>query len=181
MKQVDKAESNEEANRMNDRAVAPKVTNSKFDLRIVQPDCSTKSLLEDMKSRPESGTSPQAEQDLDSQWLRKPSDFRPTTRCQIPSNEDQIKAISATGRRPALTDSFPNTSWETPRTARTIERAPVLPSIGEGDQMQGGTLPQITRVGEKKLRLPRALGPQPARAHAALLPPREKGHRSRRL
>src|SRR6267154_279919 len=49
MKQADKAESNEEANRMNDRAVALKVTNSKLDLRIVQLDRSTKSLLEDMK------------------------------------------------------------------------------------------------------------------------------------
>src|SRR5213593_2697825 len=49
MKQADKAESNEEANHLNDRAVALKVTNSKLDLRIVQLDRSTKSLLEDMK------------------------------------------------------------------------------------------------------------------------------------
>src|SRR5207245_3415785 len=36
MKQADAAESNEEANRLNDRAVALKVANSKADLRIVQ-------------------------------------------------------------------------------------------------------------------------------------------------
>src|ERR1700738_3283362 len=49
MKQADTAESNEEANRLNDRAVALKVTNSKLDLRIVQLDRTTKSLLQDMK------------------------------------------------------------------------------------------------------------------------------------
>src|SRR5260370_13879684 len=49
MKQADKAESKEAANRMNDRAVALKVTNSKLDLRVVQLDRSTKSLLQDMK------------------------------------------------------------------------------------------------------------------------------------
>src|SRR5260370_14866272 len=48
MKQADKAESNDEANRLNDRAVALKVTNSKLDLRVVQLDRSTKSLLQDM-------------------------------------------------------------------------------------------------------------------------------------
>jgi len=49
MKQADKAESNEEANRLNDRAIALKVTNSKLELRIGQLDRSTKSLLQDMK------------------------------------------------------------------------------------------------------------------------------------
>src|SRR5258708_39146022 len=49
MKQADKAESNEVANRMNDRAVALRVANSKLDLRVVQLDRSTKSLLQDMK------------------------------------------------------------------------------------------------------------------------------------
>src|SRR6185295_13447622 len=42
MKQADAAQSNEEANRLNDRAVALKVTNSKLDLRIVQLDRNTK-------------------------------------------------------------------------------------------------------------------------------------------
>jgi len=49
MKQADTAESNDEANRLNDRAIALKVTNSKLDLRVVQLDRSTKSLLQDMK------------------------------------------------------------------------------------------------------------------------------------
>src|SRR5258708_36716292 len=49
MKQADKAESNDVPNRLNDRAVALRVTNSKLDLRVVQLDRSTKSLLQDMK------------------------------------------------------------------------------------------------------------------------------------
>src|SRR5204862_2823660 len=49
MRQADKAQSNEEANRLNDRAVALKVTNSKVDLRIMQLDRTTKSLFQDMK------------------------------------------------------------------------------------------------------------------------------------
>src|ERR1700719_1912234 len=49
MKQADTAQSNEEANRLNDRAVALRVANSKLDLRIVQLDRTTKSLLQDMK------------------------------------------------------------------------------------------------------------------------------------
>src|SRR5579864_8641554 len=46
MKQADAAESNQEANRLNDEAVALKVANSKLDLRIVQLDRSSKSLLQ---------------------------------------------------------------------------------------------------------------------------------------
>ena len=49
MKQADAAETNEEANRLNDQAVALRVSNSKIDLRIVQLDRTTKSLLQDMK------------------------------------------------------------------------------------------------------------------------------------
>src|SRR5229473_4316982 len=49
MKQADAAESNQEANRLNDEAVALRVANSKLDLRIVQLDRSSKSLLQDMK------------------------------------------------------------------------------------------------------------------------------------
>src|SRR5258707_12163938 len=41
MKQANTAESNEEANRLNNRAMALKVSNSKLDLRIVQLDRAT--------------------------------------------------------------------------------------------------------------------------------------------
>src|SRR5260370_17581964 len=49
MKQADAAQSNEEANHLNDRAVAPRVSNSKLDLRIVQLDRTTKSLRQNRK------------------------------------------------------------------------------------------------------------------------------------
>ena len=82
MKQADAAESNEEANRLNDRAVALKVTNSKLDLRLVQLDRTTKSLLQDEKK-----VGPNLKEvrlKLNKNWipvwLKKPSDFRPTTK-----------------------------------------------------------------------------------------------------
>lgn len=156
MKQADKAESNEEANRMNDRAVALKVTNSKLDLRIVQLDRSTKSLLEDMKK-----VGPNLK-DIRLKlnktwipvWLRKPSDFRPTTKMpNFRLNEDQIKAISAYIWQSALTDSLPkHKPGNATHGKELFETRGCLAchSIGEGDQMQGGTFAaNLTRVGEK--------------------------------
>src|SRR5260221_449668 len=82
MKQADKAESNEEANRLNDHAVALKVTNSKLDLRIVQLDRSTKSLLQDLKKV--GPNLKDARLKLNKNWipvwLKKPSDFRSSTK-----------------------------------------------------------------------------------------------------
>src|SRR5260370_25757860 len=81
MQQADKAASNEEANRLNDRAVALKVTNSKLDLRILQLARTTKSLLQDMKN-----VAPNLKDvslNLHKNWipvcLKKPTDFRATT------------------------------------------------------------------------------------------------------
>ena len=156
MKQADKAESNEEANRMNDRAVALKVTNSKLDLRIVQLDRSTKSLLEDMKK-----VGPNLK-DIRLKlnktwipvWLRKPSDFRPTTKMpNFRLSEDQIKAISAYIWQSAFTDTLPkHKPGNATHGKELFETRGCLAchSIGEGDQMQGGTFAaNLTRVGEK--------------------------------
>ena len=156
MKQADKAESNEEANHLNERAVALKVTNSKLDLRIVQLDRSTKSLLEDMKK-----VGPNLK-DIRLKlnktwipvWLRKPSDFRPTTKMpNFRLNEDQIKAISAYLWQSALTDSLPkHKPGNAAHGKELFETRGCLAchSIGEGDQMQGGTFAaNLTRVGEK--------------------------------
>src|SRR5438309_4001186 len=49
MAQADQAQTNEEANHLNERAVALKVENSKVDLRVMQLDRTTKSLFQDMK------------------------------------------------------------------------------------------------------------------------------------
>jgi len=99
MKQADKAESNEEANRLNDRAIALKVSNSKLELRIGQLDRSTKSLLQDMKK-----VGPnlkdlrlKLKQELDSGLAKEAQRLpRHNQKCRIfRLNDDQIKAISA--------------------------------------------------------------------------------------
>src|SRR5215510_8977089 len=81
MKQADAAATNEEASRLNDRAVALKVANSKVDLRLVQLDRTTKSLLEDTKKVGPNLKDVRLKLNKNwiPVWLRKPSDFRPTT------------------------------------------------------------------------------------------------------
>ena len=156
MKQADKAESNEEANHLNDRAVALKVINSKDDLRIAQLDRSTKSLLQDMKK-----VGPNLK-DIRLKlnktwipvWLRKPSDFRASTKMpNFRLNDDQIKAISAYIWQSALTDSLPkHKPGNASHGKELFETRGCLAchSINEGDQIQGGTFAaNLTRVGEK--------------------------------
>jgi hypothetical protein len=156
MKQADKAESNAEANRMNDRAVALKVTNSKLDLRIVQLDRSTKSLLQDMKKVGPNLKDIRLKLNKNwiPVWLKKPSDFRATTKMpNFRLNDDQIKAISAFIWQSALTDSLPkHKPGNAAHGKELFETRGCLAchSIGEGDQFQGGTFAaNLTRVGEK--------------------------------
>src|SRR5437899_978729 len=156
MKQADKAESNEEANHLNDRAVALKVTNSKLDLRIVQLDRSTKSLLEDMKKVGPNLKDIRLKLNKNwiPVWLMKLSDFRATTKMMnFRLNDDQIKAISAFIWQSALTDSLPkHKPGNAAHGKELFETRGCLAchSIGEGDQMQGGTFAaNLTRVGEK--------------------------------
>jgi cytochrome c551/c552 len=156
MKQADKAASNDEANRMNDRAVALKVTNSKVDLRIVQLDRSTKSLLEDMKKVGPNLKDIRLKLNKNwiPVWLKKPSDFRATTKMpNFRLNDDQIKAISAFLWQSALTDSLPKHKPGNGAHGKELfETRGCLAchSIGEGDQLQGGTFAaNLTRVGEK--------------------------------
>jgi cytochrome c551/c552 len=66
MKQADNAQSNEEANHLNDRAVALRVSNSKLDLRIVQLDRS--------RAKPE-GRPAEAQQELDSRLAEETDRF----------------------------------------------------------------------------------------------------------
>src|SRR5260370_15175637 len=104
------AESNEEANRLNDRAVALKVTNSKLDLRIVQLDRATKSLLQDMKKVGPNLKDVRLKLNPNwiPVWLKKPSDFRATTKMpNFRLNDDQINAISAYLSQSSVTDSLP--------------------------------------------------------------------------
>ena len=156
MKQADKAESNDEANRLNDRAVALKVTNSKLDLRIVQLDRSTKSLLQDTKKVGPNLKDVRLKLNKNwiPAWLKKPSDFRATTKMpNFRLNDEQIKAISAYVWQSALTDPLPkHTPGNAAHGKELFETRGCLAchSIGEGDQVQGGTFAaNLTRVGEK--------------------------------
>jgi cytochrome c551/c552 len=156
MKQADKAETNDEANRMNDRAVALKVSNSKLDLRIVLLDRSTKSLLQDMKKVGPNLKDVRLKLNPNwiPVWLKKPSDFRATTKMpNFRLNDDQINAISAYLWQSALTDSLPQHKPGSAAHGKELfETRGCLAchSIGEGDQLQGGTFAaNLTRVGEK--------------------------------
>jgi len=156
MKQADKAESNDEANRLNDRAVSLKVTNSKLDLRIVQLDRSTKSLLQDMKKVGPNLKDIRLKLNKNwiPVWLKKPSDFRATTKMpNFRLNDQQVKAISAFVWQSALTDQLPkHKPGNAAHGKELFESRGCLAchSIGEGDQVQGGTFAaNLTRVGEK--------------------------------
>ena len=156
MKQADKAENNDEANRLNERAVALKVANSKIDLRIVQLDRSTMSLLQDMKKVGPNLKDIRLKLNKNwiPVWLKKPSDFRATTKMpNFRLNDEQIKAISAYIWQSALTDPLPkHKPGNAAHGKELFETRGCLAchSIGEGDQVQGGTFAaNLTRVGEK--------------------------------
>src|SRR6267378_401977 len=156
MKQADAAQSNEDANRLNDRAVALKVTNSKLDLRIVQLDRTNKSLLQDMKK-----VGPNLKEirlKLNKNWipvwLQKPSAFRATTKMpDFRFNDGQIKSISAYLWQSALSDPLTKRKPGSASHGKELFESRgclACHSIGEGDQVQGGTFAaNLTRVGEK--------------------------------
>jgi len=156
MKQADAAQTNDEANRLNDRAVALKVTNSKLDLRIVQLDRSTKSLLQDMKKVGPNLKDVRLKLNRDwiPVWLKKPSAFRATTKMpDFRLNDEQIKSISAYIWQSALADPLAKHKPGSASHGKELfESRGCLGchSIGEGDQIQGGSFAaNLTRVGEK--------------------------------
>jgi Cytochrome c len=156
MKQADAAESNVEANRLNDRAVALKVTNSKLDLRIVQLDRTTKSLLQDMKKVGPNLKDIRLKLNKNwvPVWLKKPSAFRATTKMpDFRFNDEQIQSISAYLWQSALADPLlKHKPGSASHGKELFESRGCLAchSIGEDDQVQGGTFAaNLTRVGEK--------------------------------
>jgi cbb3-type cytochrome oxidase cytochrome c subunit len=156
MKQADAAQSNDEANRLNDRAVALKVTNSKLDLRIVQLDRTNKSLLQDMKKVGPNLKDIRLKLNKNwiPVWLKKPSAFRATTKMpDFRFNDEQIQSISAYLWQSGLTDPLPKHKPGSASHGKELfETRGCLAchSIGEGDQVQGGTFAaNLTRVGEK--------------------------------
>ena len=156
MKQADTAETNEEANRLNEKAVALKVANSKIDGRIQQLDFQSHSLMQDMKKVGPNLKDVRLKLNKNwiPVWLKKPTDFRPTTKMpNFRLNDQQIQAISAYLWQSAFTGPL---SKQKPGNAEhgkeLFETRGCLAchSIGEGDQTQGGTFAaNLTRVGEK--------------------------------
>jgi len=156
MKQADAAESNDEANRLNDQAVGLKVANSKIDGRLQQIDFRSHSLMQDMKKVGPNLKDVRLKLNKNwiPVWLKKPSDFRPTTKMpNFRLTDDQIKAISAYLWQSGFTDPLPH---QKPGNAdhgkELFETRGCLAchSIGEGDDLQGGTFSaNLTRVGEK--------------------------------
>ncbi len=156
MKQADAAESNEEANRLNDRAVALKVTSSKLDLRIVQLDRTNKSLLQDMKKVGPNLKDIRLKLNKNwiPVWLKKPSAFRATTKMpDFRFSDEQIQSISAYLWQSALIDPLPKHKPGSASHGKELFESRgclACHSIGEGDQVQGGTFAaNLTRVGEK--------------------------------
>jgi cytochrome c2 len=156
MKQADAAASNEEANHLNDQAVALRVANSKLDLRIVQLDRTSKSLLQDVKKVGPNLKDVRLKLNRNwiPVWLKKPTDFRPTTKMpNFRLNDEQVRAISAYIWQSGLTDALPkHKPGNAAHGKELFETRGCLAchSIGEGAQMQGGTFAaNLTRVGEK--------------------------------
>ena len=156
MKQADAAESNEEANKFNTQAVDLRVANSKLDGRLQQLDFQSHSLMQDMKKIGPNLKDVRLKLNKNwiPVWLKKPTDFRPTTKMpNFRLSDHQIQAISAYIWQSGFTDQLPkHKPGNAAHGKELFETRGCLAchSIGEGDQMHGGTFAaNLTRVGEK--------------------------------
>src|SRR5437660_2231827 len=156
MKQADAAESNDEANKLNGQAIDLRVANSKFDGRLQQLDFQSHSLMQDMKKIGPNLKDVRLKLNKNwiPVWLKKPTDFRPTT--TMPNfrvTDHQIQAISAYIWQTAFTDPLPKHKPGNAEHGKELFESRgclACHSIGEGDQMIGGTFAaNLTRVGEK--------------------------------
>ncbi len=154
--QADKAETNEEANRLNAQAEALVVSNSKLAGRVEQLDLQAKSVLRDMKKVGPNLKEIRAKINPNwiPAWLTKPTNFRPTTKMpNFRLNDEQIRAISAYLWQTALPDAIEK---QKPGNAghgkELFETRGCLAchSMGEGDDREGGNFAaNLSRVGEK--------------------------------
>ena len=156
MKLADAAETNQEANELNQEAVNLRVADSKLDGRLQQLDFQSYSLMQDMKKIGPNLKDVRLKLNKNwiPVWLRKPTDFRPTTKMpNFPLTDHQIQAISAFIWQSALTDSLPKHKPGNPEHGKELFESRgclACHSFGEGDQMHGGTFAaNLTRVGEK--------------------------------
>ncbi len=156
MKQADAAETNEEANQLNEKAVALKVENSKIDGHIQQLDFQSHSLLQDMKKVGPNLKDVRLKLNKNwiPVWLKKPTDLRPTTKMpNFRLTDHQIQAISAYLWQSALTDPLPKQKPGNAEHGKELFHTRgclACHSIGEGQQTMGGTFAaNLTREGEK--------------------------------
>jgi cytochrome c551/c552 len=157
MKQADQAESNEEANRLNQKAEALRVENSKLAGRMEQLDLKSQSLMRDMKKIGPDLKEIRAKISARGWvpvWLHKPTDFRPDTKMpNFRLNDEQIKSIAAYLWQTALTDPLPKAKpGNAGRGKDLFETRGCLGchSMGEGSERIGGDFAaNLTRVGEK--------------------------------
>jgi cytochrome c551/c552 len=156
MKQADAAASNEEANKLNQDAVALRVASSKLDGRLQQLDFQSHSALQDMKKIGPNLKDVRLKLNKNwiPVWLKKPTDFRATTKMpNFRLNDHQIQAISAYLWQTAFTDTLPDQqAGNADHGKQLFETRGCLAchSIGESDQMRGGTFAaNLTREGEK--------------------------------
>jgi len=156
MKQADAAESNEDANKLNLQAVDLRVANSKLDGRLQQLDFESHSLMQDQKKVGPNLKDIRLKLNKNwiPVWLKKPSDFRPTTKMpNFRLTDHQIQTISAYIWQSGFTDPLPKHKPGSAAHGKELfETRGCLAchSIGEGDQMQGGTFAaNLSRVGEK--------------------------------
>jgi hypothetical protein len=156
MKQADAAETNEEANELNGKAVDLRVASSKLDGRLQQLDFQSHSLMQDQKKVGPNLKDVRLKLNKNwiPVWLKKPTDFRPTTKMpNFRLTDHQIQAISAFIWQSALTDPLPKHKPGNAEHGKELfETRGCLAchSIGEGEQMQGGWFAaNLSRVGEK--------------------------------
>ena len=139
MKQADAAESNDEANRLNDKAIALKVSNSKMDGRIQQLDFQAHSLMQDQKKVGPNLKDVRLKLNKNwiPVWLKKPTDFRPTTKMpNFRLTDHQIQAISAYIWQSAFTDALPKQKPGNAEHGKELFEARgclACHSIGDGD------------------------------------------------
>ncbi|MFB3812818.1 MAG: hypothetical protein ACE14L_01805 [Terriglobales bacterium] len=156
MKQADAAETNEEANRLNQKAVALRVANSNIDGQLQQLDFRSHSLMQDIKKIGPNLKDVRLKLNKNwiPVWLKRPTDFRPTTKMpNFRLNDEQIRAISAYLWQAGLTGPLPKQKpGNAARGKELFETRGCMAchSMGEGELQEGGTFAaNLTRVGEK--------------------------------
>ncbi len=155
-RQADVAEDNQEARRLYQQAENLRVGVSTIEGRIEQVDLQMKSLLRDQKKVGPNLKEIRAKLNRNwiPEWIRKPSEFRATTKMpNFRLTDDQVKSIAAYLWQASLPDAIPaQKAGDATRGKELFETRGCLAchSIREGAAMQGGDFAaNLSRVGEK--------------------------------